>query len=143
MLIALLYLAFGALAVWGARAYGRALHEGLAWPTTPGRVLERGLGPALGNNSYMPLVRYSYTVDGREYTNDQVYLVRRSGGLAAQMRRLVDRLPDPVPVHYDPQDPGRSYLVANPRGMYWLVLGVAGLALLLGLAQLLEALLGS
>jgi Protein of unknown function (DUF3592) len=125
----LLTLLIGAATLWAAWFVAREVRRTSRWPTTPGRILARGLGEPMGGpgRSYLPAVRYTYAVDGRTYTNDQVYVLRRTGGLADRMRRLVDGLPDPVPVHYDPADPSRSFLLAQPRSSFWVpaVLGTA------------------
>jgi hypothetical protein len=138
VIIGALYLFFGGLAFWGARYFSRELRRTRDWPTVPGRILERGVGEALGaSRSYMPHVKYAYSVDGKDFTNDQVYVIRRTGTLAPAVRNLVDGLPDPVPVHYNPQNPSESYLLANSWGTYWLMVAVGVLALFLGLGQLL------
>jgi hypothetical protein len=60
-----------------------------------------------------------------------------AGGRTERIRQLVDGLPSPLPVHYDPRDPARSYLLVNPMGSIH-VLSVFGVgAMLLGLLQLL------
>lgn len=141
MLIALLTLAVGMLALWMARRVSRDIRKGREWPAVPGKILERRVGDAMGQGrTYMPHVKYTYSVAGREYTNDQVYLIRRTGNLADVIQRLVDGLPDPVPVRYDPNDPTQSYLLVNPMSTVWIVLGFGVLALVMGLLQVLVVL---
>lgn len=141
LLLAALTLAFGALALWGWRRVSRDVRRGRRWPTVPGTILERGVGlPMSQARVHMPLVRYSYVVDGADYENDQVYLIRRTGNLREVIQRLVDGLPDPVPVHYDPADPAESFLLVNPRSTSWILLAFGIGALLLGLMQLVVAL---
>jgi hypothetical protein len=139
MLLALLTLFAGGMALWAARHVWTEVRRCRDWPSVPGRILERGVGAPMGTpgRSYLPHVRYTYSVAGKEYTNDQVYVIRRTGGLADAMQRLVDRLPDPVPVHYDPEDPARSYLLVNPMGTVWILIAFGAGALLLGLLQML------
>lgn len=142
MALALLTLAAGGVALWMAFYVSREVRAGRDWPTVPGKILERKVGEPMGTRgrSYLPYVRYTYRVDGREFTNDQVYLIRRTGGLADEMQKLVDGLPDPVPVHYDPEDPQRAYLLVNPMGTFWILIAFGAGALLLGGLQLLVAL---
>ena len=138
-IIAAVFLAFGALAIWGAFRVSGDIRKGRSWPTTQGKILERRVGEPMGTRyrSFIPVVKYTYVVDGKEYTNDQVYLIRRTGGMHAKMQKLVDSFPDPVKVHYDPKDPGSSYLISNPTSTSWLLVGFGALAVLMGLGQLL------
>ena len=46
----------------------------------------------------MPHVKYEYTVDGKEYTNDQVYVIRRTGNLADALRADLRRLDPDLPM---------------------------------------------
>lgn len=142
MMYGLLTLAFGALALWAGRKMHTDIARGRAWPTTEGRILERGVGAPMAaqSQSYLPRVRYSYTVGGRDFVNDQVYLHRQSGGWADKVQSLVDGLPDPAPVHYDPNDPAQSFLLVNPLGTVWILLAFGVGATVMGLLQLLVAL---
>ena len=141
MIYGLLFLFFSALAFWAARYFSRELRRTRDWPTVPGRILERGVGEPMGSGrTYMPRVRYAYRVDGKEYTGDQVYVIRRTGNLPDAVQKLVDSLPDPLTVHYNPRDPTQTWLIANPWGMFWLLLAVGLLALFLGVGQILVAL---
>jgi Protein of unknown function (DUF3592) len=142
MIYGLMTLAFGALALWAGRRMHKDIVRGRAWPTTDGRILERGVGAPMAaqSRSYLPRVRYSYTVGERDFVNDQVYLHRQSGGWASKVQLLVDGLPDLVPVHFDPQDPARSFLLVNPLGTVWLLLVFGIGATVMGLLQVLVAL---
>ena len=137
--IAGLFLFFGVVALWASFRVSGDIKSKRGWPTVPGKILERRVGEPMGtrNRSFLPYVKYSYTVDGKAYTNDQVYLIRRSGGMASTIQKLVDGLPDPVPVHYNPKNPADTYLVVNPTGTSWTLLAFGALAILMGLGQLL------
>ncbi|MDP2312994.1 MAG: DUF3592 domain-containing protein [Pseudomonadota bacterium] len=141
MPLALLTFAFGALAFWAARHIYGEVRARRDWPTVSGRILERGVGAPMKahGRSYIPHAKYVYTVAATEYTNDQVFLVRGTGGRREWNERLVAGLPDPVPVHYDPADPARSYLLVNPLGVVWVLVGFGFFALALGLLRLLAA----
>jgi hypothetical protein len=137
-----LFLFFSGLAFWAAGHFSRELRRTADWPTVPGKILERGVGEPMGaGRAHLPRVKYAYTVDGKEYTNDQVYVIRRTGNLADAVRKLVDGLPDPVPVHYNPANPAETWLIANSWGMFWLLIAVGLLAAFLGLGKLLVALM--
>jgi hypothetical protein len=141
VIIAALTLVFGLVALWMWRHVTRAVRRARGWPTVPGTILERGVGERMSQaRSFLPLVRYAYEVDGVDYANDQVYLIRRTGNLRPVIQRLVDGLPDPVPVHYDPGDPASSYLIVNPRSTAWVLLLFGIGAVLLALMQTVVAL---
>ncbi|HUP28141.1 MAG TPA: DUF3592 domain-containing protein [Chloroflexia bacterium] len=138
LVLAFLYFFFSGIAFYLAIYTSRKIRNERDWPTVPGEVLERGVGaPMHGPGRYfLPHAKYTYSIGGRVYANDQVYLIRGTGFLRDTVQRLVDRLPNPVPVHYDPADPRRSYLLANGMGISWICLGFGVFALLLGLMQL-------
>lgn len=141
MIYGALFLFFAGLGIWAARYFSREMRRTRDWPTVPGKILERGIGEPMGaGRNYLPHVKYTYTVDGKEYTNDQVYVIRRTGNLADAVRKLVDGLPDPVPVHYNPRNPAEAWLIANSWATYWLLIAVVVLALFLGLGKILVAL---
>lgn len=139
MVIPVLTTLVGLLGLWMARHVSRETRLTRNWQTTPGRILERGVGAPMGGpgRSYLPHVKYAYTVDGQEYINDQVYLIRGTGGLADSMQSLVDALPDPVPVHYNPAEPARSYLLDQPKSSFRIAAVTGTILLLAGLLQLL------
>jgi hypothetical protein len=138
---AALYFAGGVVAIGFAHRLHRERKAKRAWPTSPGKILERGVGEPMRSVSraYLPRVKYAYSVGGKDYVNDQVYVIRRTGSLKSSVQKLVDRLPDPVPVHYDPDDPTKSYLLENPRSTTWILVCFGIVALLVGLAQLASA----
>ncbi|HXU71641.1 MAG TPA: DUF3592 domain-containing protein [Polyangia bacterium] len=138
MIVAACYFAGALLAWWMARRLHRETLRKRKWPTVGGRLVERGVGAYLpgSRRAHVPHVKYVYVVAGHEYVGDQCYLVRTTGGLPQQVQALVDRLPDEVPVHYDPADPRNTWLLETPRGFYWLLLGVSLLAALVGVVQL-------
>jgi Protein of unknown function (DUF3592) len=140
-LYAALSAAFGLLALWGARHVTREMRRVRGWPSAPGTVLERGVGEPMGQSRvFMPRVVYSYEVDGRSYTNNQVYVIARTGNLKPVIERLVAGLPDPVPVYYDPGNPAESHLLKNPQGTWWMLRGFGVFALLVALIFLVTAL---
>ena len=134
-----LFLLFGIAALWAAFRVSGDIKRGRSWPTTPGKILERKVGEPMAtrNPTYMPYVKYTYTVDGKQYTNDQVYLIKRSGGRVDKIQKLVDGLPDPIDVHYNPKDPSQAFLLTNPTSTSWILVAFGALAVLMGLGQLL------
>jgi hypothetical protein len=150
--LALLWLFMGTVAWWFAFHMFRRVRHERNWPTVPGAILERGVGYTPGSTippgeplratfRYYPHVKYAYSVAGKEYVNDRLYLVGRTYGSGGVMQRLVDRLPNPVPVHYDPADPARSYLLVPPMWPVWISVTAGAVALPWGLLQLLVELI--
>lgn len=134
---------FGAVGIWAALSVSQALRRTRDWPTANGAILERGVGEAMSqSHTFMPHVKYRYEVNGKTFTNDQVYAIRRTGNLAPKVKELVDGLPDPVPVFYDPDDPSQSFLIRNSAASYWLLIAFSIFVCLLGCATLITAIFG-
>jgi hypothetical protein len=139
--LALLTIFFGVTGLWFARHMQREVRTNSQWPTVPGKLGERGTAPMQTSRSVYPVVKYTYSVGGKDYANDQVYLLQKTGGFESAMRKLVDGLPETMPVHYDPKDPSRSYLLAQPMGTYWILLVFSVVVLVVGILRLLTLLL--
>ena len=116
--------------------------ERRGWPTVYGRILERGVGGRMPGDGryYLPHVKYTYAVDGQEFVCEQVYAVGLVGDRPAGIHRLVDGLPDPLPVHYNPADPAQAYLLDTPRWPVPVLFVFGAGAFLWGVVQLLIAL---
>ena len=143
MFAGVLYVAFGILAFVLAGVFDRERTRKRRWPTVMGRILERGVGPHMGAGFgpgiHAPLVRYSYVVAGTEYVAEGCYDVGRVGDFPSKIQKLVDRLPDPIAVHYDPGKPGEAYILRTSRAYYWIMIGAGVFATLLGAGQILVA----
>lgn len=94
--------------------------ETRGWTRTEGRVLASRVAPVadesedhLDRTGFV--IRYEYTVGGRRYESSQVFV--GSSAVAEEdprgPRRWVERFPEgaPVPVWFDPRDPGQAVLV--------------------------------
>lgn len=136
VLAALMVLA-GAALLWFGLHSRHAAVAGLDWPTTQGKIVDRGVEYYQPRGWYYARVKYSYAVAGKTYQNDRIYQIGRLDGTKDDRQHFVDALPDPVPVHYDPADPQQAYLVANPTWTYWLMIGCGALVLLVGLVQVI------
>lgn len=136
-----LTVAFGALALWVATRMRRDARRIRGWQTCPGRILERGIEPLAGTGqSFTPKIRYSYSVAGKEYVGANVYRTGRVGRLKGAATRLVNALPDPIPVHYNPENPEEAYLLTVPGFLYWLTVGFGICAVVWGLCQAMVSL---
>jgi hypothetical protein len=111
------------------------------WPTTKGKVIEHGTftpdyasGPPAFRHA--PLVKYVYQVGGKEFVNDRLQPKRiqqpRHNTQAWAQKRSAE-FPDDVNVHYNPADPGESFLVQTSKKTLYLVIAASCLAILLSL----------
>jgi Protein of unknown function (DUF3592) len=116
------------------------------WPTTKGRVIERGTFQpniaTLSKNAfrYTPLVKYAYQVNDQDLVNNYIHpkriqLPQHSTKEWAQKR--AESFADEVTVHYNPEDPAEAYLVQTPKRMLYIVIGASSVALLFGVILLL------
>jgi len=85
-------------------------------------------------------VKYVYEVNGKEFVNNSINPKRiqsppRNTLKWAQKR--ADSFPDEVIVHYDPADPGDSYLIQTSASILYTVVAVSFLLVLIGLLILL------
>ena len=108
------------------------------WPTTTGRVIERGTftpdyatGPPAFRHA--PLVRYAYQVDGKDFISDRLQPKRiqqpRHNTESWALKRAKE-FPDNVIVHYNPADPAESFLIQTSKAVLYLVISVSSAAVL-------------
>jgi hypothetical protein len=124
-------LLIGVVGLWTGFKQLRNRAELDNWPTTKGRVIERGIfrppvptGPPAFRHA--PLVRYAYQVNGKDFVNDfinpkRMQLPRHSTIRWAQKRLAA--IPDDVCVHYNPANPAESFLFPTPKLMLYVVIG--------------------
>ena len=103
-------LLIGTVGVWaGVKQLGNrvALNK---WPTTKGKVIERGTYqpfiPAAGPPGfrYAPLVKYVYQVAGKEFTNDRIRPKRiqlPQHNTKERAQKKANSFADEVTVHYN------------------------------------------
>ena len=108
------------------------------WPTTTGRIIERGTfkpdyasGPPAFRHA--PLVKYVYRVGGKDFVNDRlqpkrIQQPRHNTEEWAQKR--AGEIPGDVIVHYNPADPGKFFLVQTSNKVLYLVIVGSCLAIL-------------
>jgi hypothetical protein len=116
-----LVIALGAIAA--GRGYVRLAHRMRDFASTPGTVIDRGLRSVGTGRTWEARPTYRYTVDGKDYTADNLGFARR-GQSRARAEAQLAAIPDAVEVFYDPADPTSAYLVKHvPRLGYWLIAG--------------------
>ncbi len=90
----------------------------LTWPHTTGHIIESRLEsrqtPEVGEEAtyYVPIIRYTYTVHGKQYIGTRLYLEKDVGGHISPIRKLLSYYPrgKTVQVFYAPDEPARSVL---------------------------------
>jgi hypothetical protein len=116
------------------------------WPTTQGRVVERGTYqpniPTTGPPAFRhaPLVKYAYQVGGKEFTNDRIRpqrIQQPEHNTKEWAQKTADSFSDEVTVHYNPDDPGEAFLVQTSQTMLYIVVLASGLIILIGLLVIL------
>lgn len=93
------------------------------WPTAPGTVLESEVEvipgtPDLPTDSYQPLIRYSYVVDGQEYLGSRVSFGLHDSRDREEVESTVAEYPvgGTIDVAYDPEKPSESVLEPGDAG---------------------------
>lgn len=119
---------------WSLR---RSSTRGGDWPTTTAKILDRHMENAGKVQLFYPVVTYSYAIEGKTYTNDRVYAAGRIDSRQPTVQKLLDGLPDPVPIFYDPDDPQDSYILGTSSWMHWILFALGGIVTLVGLGRLL------
>ena len=139
-------LLIGTVGLWAGFKQLRNRTKLNQWPTTKGKVIERGTYqpfiPAAGPPAFRhsPLVKYVYQVSGKEFINDsirpkRIQLPQHNTKKWAQ--RMAESFPDEVSVHYNPEDPSESFLAQTRKVMLYIVIGASCLAIMFGLLFLL------
>lgn len=112
------------------------------WPVTPGKLIERGVGPSTTTGAsragryFEPKVKYTYSVDGRGFTGERLGPATAAYG-EEQARKLVQELPEQVQVHYNPQNPAEAFIQATSFLPAVLALAGGVCSLLVGVGLLL------
>jgi len=141
-------------ALWSGLAHRRSrglVAAARSWRDAPGKVVatdveQRGTSTGAGGNAYyVPLIRYTYVVNGREREGARL----RFGMTTARTRGGAGKMLAPykvgaaVQVRYDPDDPDHSVLEPGKAGSNLLVAAVALFLLMLaGLAIVVLAVRG-
>jgi hypothetical protein len=127
---------FGFVGLWVGIKSRRAQRRTRGWPTVPGKILERSVGPSIGRGRAHALrITYAYSVGGTEYRGERVHPVGEVGYLDPEKK--LASLPNPIPVHYDPIHPASAYLFPMPAVTVWLALVFGTAAVLIGILKIL------
>jgi hypothetical protein len=121
-----------------------------AWPTVAGTLLSsevvehrRSVSGKHGSRksvSYEPIVKYSYSVEGKNYSGKRIAAdtVTMISKRAAEKRIGRFSSATEILVHYDPEDPKQSVLDTEAVGL-GMLFGIGGVLIALGVFTLLNA----
>lgn len=117
--IGLIMIAGGVGFYYSGNAFRKKAQCSLGWPNTDGTATSSKVvhsissGAHGGSNHYQPVVEYSYSVGGKEYSGNNI-VIGPTGTLPWLAKREVDQYPvgSSVQVYYNPQD--HSEAVLNP-----------------------------
>lgn len=107
------------------------------WSRTKGKVIERGTHQIIRAPMFRhsPLVKYVYQVGGKEFVSDSIYPKRfqppEQHRAKERAQKRAESFADEVTVHYNPQDPGESFLVPIPQSYPYIFMGASCLVILL------------
>jgi hypothetical protein len=120
------------------------------WPTAAGKlelaelVVHKSSGTTSKGHSttrvsYEPAIKYSYSVEGREYRGKKIGLVESRMGKGAAEKRIasIRALPE-LYVHYNPSDPKEAYLDPKADGSMGMFL-IGGALIVLGIVVIWKA----
>lgn len=87
------------------------------------------------STTYIPKIKYEYTVEGKSYTNDNLYPGPATSGSSEkdEQQAILNKYPEgeTVEAFYDPSDPSLSFLENESRNRQAVATGVIGGGLLL------------
>ncbi|MHC6202999.1 DUF3592 domain-containing protein [Breznakiellaceae bacterium SP9] len=94
---------------------------------------------------YKPLMKYTYTVDGKEYTRASV--IFGGGEYASTSRRDIEKIIDhpvggPITVFYNPDKPSQSFLDKKASSNLSIMVGLAVFTILFGAIGILTMVAG-
>jgi len=139
-----LILAGAAIAAFGYWRYRVAVTKSEAaagsWREVPGTLHEASIDKNVvwGNDNdqtieYIPIARYSYSVDGREFEGTRPFLSRSKYDSESEGQAWLARTkPGPLSVWHDPADPSQSVLEVDRPGKSGLFVAGVFAAILIG-----------
>ena len=131
---------------WRVRTYNKAALRA-KFPTVTGSVVSSVVREEVQEDndkdagysrtvSYVPVIRYSYSVEGRPYENDRYSVLDQPASSSRSLAQAIaDRYPhgSAVTVHYNPDSPGDSFLdnKMDARKVDWITWFMIGILVVL------------
>jgi hypothetical protein len=123
VLVPILTILSGVILILVAISLGRKAKASLQWPAAPGTVVVSQLVEDTAGeiSSYLPLVTYTYAVNGQAFQSSRV------GFVASKSRKVLAKYPkgNAVQVFFDPQQPATSVLEKGGSTRFMVFIGIA------------------
>lgn len=91
---------------------------------------------------FKPSIDYSYTYNSKTYTGNKIFLVElikgERGFLQQAAQKFLDKIPNEITIHVDPQNPEEAVLFCEGIGLYVFVLIMGVMSLLIGIGNFLS-----
>jgi len=99
----------------------RKIKQSLEWPETEAEIIRSEVKKSPGKNrTYRPRIKYSYTVDDKEYKSRKVVI---GGKVRSSSRRKANNVCEHYPmgskqtIFYNPDKPSEAYLERRQEGI--------------------------
>lgn len=138
LLLVFLPLIAGLYMTWTGTSGVFAASRAKSWPTVQGMLRTKELWTRYGSRGgtiYVPLMKYSYEVNGNAYTGEKISTDNLSSNDREDAQDVIDAYsPDlPVIVHYSPSNPANAVLQIGSFSKNLTKAGIGCGALLVGL----------
>jgi hypothetical protein len=148
ILFALVMLGLGSLAAYAGWALYSASASTSSWHTVSGVVTQSSLGvvATTKGDGYYPNIKFSYSVNGTEYTNGTYYgFGGGESGSQGSAQAIVSQYPvgASITAYYDPSYPAAAQIKIGGNPLDFIFVGVGVLFILTGLRMLYMAVLGN
>ena len=136
--LAIIFILAGVALLFYAYYINNLSQASQAWPTTWGTILSSAVQQSQGSNqaiNYSASVRYTYNVDGIDYTGNQIGFVVASSSDSSAANNIVARYPtgQTVEVHYDAANPQTAVLETGTSSDFLALYGVGGFLVIISL----------
>jgi hypothetical protein len=132
-----LLLLIGAVALYVGNQRLAQVRATEQWPTTDGKVISTSVeSRGTGNQvTYHALILYEFRLHGAVFHGTRLGIGDQDFRSRAEAQQVTDRYPPgrDVLVHYNPNVPGESILQPGSTTWFWVVVGLGGVFVLLGL----------
>ena len=95
------------------------------WLVTGGKVTSAKLSKQHADDTYEPIIKYAYTVNGAEYHGSKIFPGQKhTSAKKDTAQEIIDKHPTDmyVPVRYNPEKPSDSALEAAPHPMDYMAM---------------------